>query len=142
MAKKIRILCVFVLLITVFTLTGCGSDGSNTTSPTSPFTIEVGTYGLDNAVLTNISTKEVTEKVFDDILGDKEWRWLLSFGVQVKQDSTWARNADNNWVMIHGGHAYELVENNTFELHFPRYQAYDYKTYDVVITLGKHKVYG
>ncbi len=102
-----------------------------------------GAYGFDKAVITNIITKEETEKVFDDILQDSDWRWLLSFSVGISEDTTFRYNNDtDSYFTLDGGNAYELVGDNTLKLHFPRWEGYDYGIYSVTIILGKHKLYG
>ena len=127
-----------VLLAMAIGLTACGGAENK-----GPYSIEAGAYGFDKAVITNIITKEETEKVFDDILQDSDWRWLLSFSVGISEDTTFRYNNDtDSYFTLDGGNAYELVGDNTLKLHFPRWEGYDYGIYSVTIILGKHKLYG
>ncbi len=131
---------LLVILFAVFAFAGCGADNAPL-----PYSIEAGAYGLDKAIITNLITKEQTEKVFDDIFQDQDWRWMLSFsiGIGINEDTTFIYNPDTeSYFVLNGGIAYELIGDNTLKLHFPRWHGYDYDVYEVVIILGKHKLYG
>ena len=128
---------LIVLLAATIMLAAC----STSNAAISPYTIEAGRYGLDKAIVTNLLTREETELVFEDIMGTG-WRNLLSFSIDINQDSQGFYNRDGNYVFVNAGLAYELIENNILRLHFPRWHGHDNNFYDVVIILGKHKIYG
>lgn len=107
----------------------------------APYTIAHGRYGLDSAITTDLLTREETEWVFDDIFQNNDWQWLLSYSVDINRDSHFYIR-EGHWIVAQAGLTYELIADNTLQLHFPRYEASDNHIYDVIIILGKHKVYG
>lgn len=58
------------------------------------------------------------------------------------KDTEFIFTSDKRCITLKEGLAYELIENNTLELHIPRFQGYDYSIYDVIIVFGKQKLYG
>lgn len=145
--RTFRILIFFLVIITAITFSACTkSNAAGQDEKPYQYTYESGSagkYGFDKAIITNLLTKEIAELVFDDVLRNKNWSWVLSFGFVANTDTEWTYNLHTeSWFVINGGNAYELIADNTFRLHFPRWNGYDYNLYDVVIILGWHKVYG
>lgn len=128
------------MLILINVLAACKAD-----KDVIPYTFTYGAYEYDLGIFTNITTNEVVERTFDDILNDKElfkyWHCLFSFSVGIHNDTEFIKRA-NRWFLIYEGLAFEAIGNSALKLHFPRWSAYDYKTYDIVIYLGWHKSYG
>ena len=100
-------------------------------------------YGFQTAKLTDLSTNEVTEKSFDDILNNEfmEWHNLFSFQVLIRQDTKYLC-IDGRYFALDEGLAYEVIGDNALQIHFPHWAGYDCKVYNIVITLCWQQLYG
>ena len=130
-----KVMCMTLLLVLAsMTFVACGKSDTPQT-----FTIEVGAYGYDAAVATNIATGEVIElgaEVLHTNLNNPWW-WLISFNIRINADDQFNWDTDKQLHQItKSDRTYYLVANNTL-------RTYEEKNgWSVVITMGKHKVYG
>lgn len=136
MKKKI-ILTIFMMLAAII-MTSCGANKK-------PYALESGAYGFDKGIITNLTTNEVREKFFDDILSDNteylQWGWLFSFLIGINKDTEFIYTKDNRCFVLNEGLAYELIDDNTLKLHFLRFKGYDGESYDIVIIFSKQNLY-
>lgn len=136
MKKK---LCeLFFIFLLVF-LSACGVKKSPT--PEKPYPLKSGTYEFHRAVLTNIFTKEAEEKTSDDLISDSseecvKWEFLFNFSVTVKEDTEFIYTKDNRCVVLKGGFAFELIAEDTLQVHLFAWRTYDLELYDIVIVLA------
>lgn len=141
MVKQGKIIAVSLMLILLDVLAACKENQQDVI----PYTFTFGAYEYGLGVFTNKLTNEVVERTFEDILNDKElfkyWHCLFSFSVGIHKDTEFIKKG-NCWFLIYEGLAYEVIGESALKLHFPRWSAYDYKTYDIVIYLGWRKSYG
>lgn len=107
--------------------------------------LEPGMYAFEKAIIINRDTKEVTEKVIDDIINDKaeylQWHWLLNFGIEIKLTSE-IFTSDDRYFVGDGVNVYEITGKNTLKLYFPHFQSYGCDMFDIVIVFKNQKVYG
>lgn len=133
-----KLLIILTLLLTV-TFAGIMCSCNK-----SPYALEYGVYGFESAVLTNRITKVVEYKDSDDIFNDKEqfdlWNGLFDFMMPVDEDTEYFRLKDKRVYVLNEGLAFEVVGENTLELHFPYWSA-GYYSYDVKLTLKPQIMY-
>ena len=120
-------------------LTACGYTSVATPIPTHTeaprFTIEVGAYGFDLAIATDIETGEVIELDAKEVLKtnlNNPWWWLIKFSVRITQDDIFY-----DYQLTKGGRTYTLIADNTLSTHTDEHEGYI-----VEVIMGKHKVYG
>ncbi len=122
---------VFFSVIFLSLLCACGS------AKEKPIPLKSGTYEFQRAALTNILTGEVTQKTKEDILNDSgEWGYLSSFSVAVNENTEFIYTKDQRCITLKEGFAFELVGEDTLQIHLPYWRAYDGELYDIVIILG------
>jgi len=135
MAKKLAT-TLPLLLLAVIPLTACGQSKAATVIPETPrLTIEVGAYGFDAAIVTNIESGEVIELVAKEVLKtniDNPWWWLIKFNVRITQEDIFY-----NYELTKGGRTYTLIADNTLSTHTDEKAGYT-----IEVIMGKHKVYG
>lgn len=138
MRKKI-ILLIFVMALTFVCSSACNTSESS-------YLLQSGTYGFENAVITNRTTKEITEKSFDDILHNKDdfkaWSNLLGFQIYIDENTEYYCTKDKTYFVCNEGLAFEIIGENALRLHFPSWSGYDFNSYDVTIFLCWKKTYG
>lgn len=125
------------LIVVAITLTGCSRASAATmTAQEAPWhTIEVGAYGFDAAIVTNIETGEVIELVAKEVLKtniDNPWWWLIKFNVRITQEDIFY-----NYELTKGGRTYTLVADNTLSTHTDEKAGYT-----IEVIMGKQKIYG
>lgn len=137
MKKTILILSlVIILLFVIFCCCACNK---------MPYSLQIGAYGFEKTYITNILTKETAEKEVNDILNDdnayKEWGNLLSFQIKIDENTKYFRDNDNKYFVIFQSLAFEVIDNDTLQLHFPYWRGYDNNAYDVIIILKIQVMY-
>lgn len=132
--KKIYIVLVLVII---------GSLCSCSAVPQSPYLIEPGAYGLQKAIISDLTLLERFEIASDDIFYDKEirdkWYWILNLSMQVKENAEYVIS-NSRWYYIYKGFAYEIVGNNLFKLSFIDWCG-NIHDYNIDVILEKKVVY-
>jgi len=124
-----------LLFLAVITLTACGQSNAATLTSTPRFTIEVGIYGFDLAIATDIETGEVIELDAKEVLKtniNNPWWWLIKFSVRITQEDIFC-----DCKLTKGGRIYTLIADNTLSTHTDEHEGYI-----VEVIMGKQKVYG
>lgn len=111
----------------------------------SPYSLQTGKYEFEKALITNKLTGETIERSFDDIVADtaeySRWGTLFSFSVNINSNTEYVYKNDNHCFVLNESLAFEIVGNDTLELHFPNWIDTDFQPYDIVIILGVQKPY-
>ena len=99
-----------VLIMVVNMFTACRSDGTQISA--TPYTCKIGSYGYDKGVFTNLLTREITERSFDDIMQDEElntyWGCLFGFSADICENTKFV-SKDNRWFLLQEGLAFEVI---------------------------------
>jgi len=132
--KKIYAVLVLVIIVS---LCSCSIG------PQPPYLIEPGAYGLQKAIISDLTLLERFEIVSDDIFGDKEiwdkWYWILNLSMPVKENAEYAIS-NSKWYYIYKGIAYEIVGNNLFKVSFIDWRT-NIHDYNIEVILEKQIVY-
>ncbi len=111
--------------------------------PQSPYLIEPGAYGLQKAIISDLTLLERFEIASDDIFYDKEirdkWYWIFNLSMPVKENAEYAIS-NSRWYYIYKGFAYEIVGNNLFKLSFIDWRT-NIHDYNIEVILEKQIVY-
>lgn len=83
---------------------------------------------------------------FDEIINDNDnfqkWGNLLNFQLNITSKSEFIQTNNNRYYVINEGLAYEIIDDNLFQLHFPDWLGNNFELYDIVIRLTWQKLYG
>jgi len=137
MRKLAKIVPTMLLLVVLLAACGYASAAAPTPTDTATprFTIEVGAYGFDFAIATNIETGEIIELDANEVLKtnlNNPWWWLIKFSVRITQEDIFY-----DYQLTKGGRTYTLVADNTLSTHTDEIAGYT-----IEVIMGKHKVYG
>lgn len=136
---KKKVLLVFLLLI-VIVLSGCHANNKN-----PPYSLKLGAYGFEKAIITNKLTQETIERSLDDIIADtveyRRWGNLFSFTVSINKNTEYVYANDKRCFVLKESLAFEVIEKDTLKLHFPHWIDENFQQYDIVIILFWQQTY-
>ncbi len=132
-------LCALFFMFLLLLLSAC--SGGENLPERKPYSLKLGTYEFETATLTNIFTEEVEEKTSDELISDSseecvKWKFLGNFSVTIKKDTEFIYTKDNRCVVLKGGLAFELIAEDTLQVHLSAWRTYDLELYDIVIVLA------
>ncbi len=137
MKNKIILVLLSILLVFAF---GCSSKKNK-----PPYPLKEGSYNFRTAKIINKISKEENTKSFDEIIENEadfhDWGNLLSFNIIINEDTEYFYNKNKKCYVLNEGIAFEVIAENTLQLHLPDWTGYDFYTYDILITLSFELLY-